>query len=123
MLHLCNRVAFFLCSKLPGPGLDAEVHSASIGPPVAGGHDERVVQMAREMGIPLQPVGGQAYAALITTQLLQRVWLPSCTEGLARLARADSYSYLHPPSPHLPPAPHSAGPLSLTRCGTPSTMT
>ena len=100
MMHLCNRVAFFLCSKLPGPGLDAEVHSASIGPPVAGGHDERVVQIAREMGIPLQPVGGQAYAALITTQLLQRVWLPSCTEGLARLARAE---LLRPASPLTPP--------------------
>lgn len=47
-----------LCSKLPGAGLDAEVHAASIGPPVAGGHDERVAQIAREMGIPLQPVGG-----------------------------------------------------------------
>lgn len=43
-------------SKLPAPGLDVEVQAASIGPPVTGGHDERVVQVAREMDIPLQPV-------------------------------------------------------------------
>ena len=43
------------CSKLPRP-LDAEVHVASIGPPAPGGHDERVVHVAREMDISLPPV-------------------------------------------------------------------
>ena len=35
------------------------MQAASIGPPVPGGHDERVVEVCRDLDIPLQPVGSQ----------------------------------------------------------------
>lgn len=52
------------CRKLSTP-LDAEVAAASIGPPTPGGHDERVVVVAREMDIALQPVRQYSGSSLV----------------------------------------------------------